>query len=217
MPARRRLAPGGVLAIGAAIAVSVASCGSPATSSPAAGSPAASSPAASSPAAYQIRTPPLAGGWKISASGPGGLTVADIAASPLQLLVFRKARHARAAFYTDPVTGIQVLFGGASGPLGNPADLIARLRADPGVVTTHRGVVVTWHEVAPGPHGGRAACGEISPSQSPGAPLPFCAWQTTTTFGLLTELDTTPVGLGMTVDGLASRMRRMRPDLETTA
>ena len=42
-------------------------------------------------------------------------------------------------------------------------------------------------------------------------------WQTTTTFGQLTQLITAP-GRGMlTADGLASLMRGMRPDLETTA
>jgi hypothetical protein len=209
MPHRRRLAPGGVLAIGAAIAVSAASCGSPAIHSP---------------AAYKIRTPSVAGGWKISASGPGGFTTADLQASRLQILVDGKARHAVAAFYddpatsTDPNTGIQVVFDGATGSLGNPAGLIARLRADPNLVTTLPGAIVTWHEVAPGPHGGRAACGDVTdPAVSALARVPFCAWQTTTTFGQLTLLPNALGPLTMTADALGDLMRRMRLDVETPA
>lgn len=195
---------GAVLAVGAAIAVPVVSSGSPAPSV--------------SAADYRIVTPPNAGGWRISTSGPDGLTLADLEASRMQRLVDGKAQHGVASFYTDPATGTTVIFDGASGPLGDPADLIARLRADPTQITTLPGAKVTWHEVDPGPHGGRAACGDVTdPSLSPLVRVPFCVWQTTTSFGQLTQLPNGPGPGNLTADALADLMRRMRPDLETAA
>jgi hypothetical protein len=205
---RRRwplLALGGAVAAAAAITVAIVPGGSPGTGSPA--------------AAYLIVAPPAAAGWKITEAGPGGATLSLLEASPLMQHFYGVAGRTAAGIYFDPASGASpdsaasVVFGGASGSLGDPAGLIARLRADPGQAVSRPGVVAGWHEVDPGPHGGRAACGDVT-YLSPPARVPFCTWQTPTSWGELSQLPATPVSGVLTTDGLASLMRRMRADLE---
>jgi hypothetical protein len=171
------------------------------------------------PTTYRIATPHVAGGLVLDASGASAFTAAELQGSSIQQLVGGKAQQAVSASYTDPATGTQVLFDGATGPLGDPARLMATLNAGPALITQLPGGSIVWTAVDPGAHGGRAACGAASSSLAPTIRIPICVWQTTTTVGELVQLPATGAALLpdpgiISGDALGGVMRRMRADLE---
>ncbi len=105
-----------------------------------------------------------------------------------------------------------------TGDLGDPKDLLTRLRANPPVAERSAVLTITtkWNALAEtdaGPHGGVAACGDvvISAGSLPTAHLTQCAWQTEHTYGEL-WVPLSKSGT-ITTDGLADSMRRLHADL----
>lgn len=166
------------------------------------------------PATYRIATPHSAGEWRIS-NGPSNLSPADLSDSEIQRMAGGLAKNAVTAFYTRTSPSTVVIFHGATGPLGDPAGLINRLHANPNLISEIPGASVTWREVAPGPHGGRAACGDVTSSGVLPVTIPFCVWQTTTSLGQFVQLPSPGIESGaLSPDDLGAVMRSLRGDLE---
>ena len=136
-----------------------------------------------------------------------------------------RAKDTVGALYQDEARALAVTTQWGTGDLGDPADLLSRMRAHPplaGQSNSFVQVKSAWKDLAAtdeGPHGGKAACGDASISLgSVGtlqSQLAFCAWQTEHTFVSLSAITspTKPLAPGE----LAKIMRRMRPDLEKPA
>jgi hypothetical protein len=114
-------------------------------------------------------------------------------------------------FTTYADGGTDLVFGGVNGKFRDPDKLVSRLRS----ASLLPGVSV-WKDIDPGPHGGKAACGENATDPT----ISFCAWQTSSTFGEIMAMpspetlrkDLSPKSVSVTE--LADSMRRMRLDLE---
>jgi hypothetical protein len=170
---------------------------------------------------YAITMPAQAGGLirngTASTLGPSTIGYRNI-----QQVVTGRPRTAVAALYQDPPRKLLLTVQAATGDFGDPADLPNRIRAHPpqaGQQPSLPKVNTSWTRLAatdPGPHGGRAVCGELSVSlsQLPPTKTTFtdCAWQTRHTFVYLSA----PVS-PLSVADLAEVMRRMRLDLEKPA
>lgn len=138
-----------------------------------------------------------------------------------------RARTTSAAIYQDDAKTLVVTTQWGTGDLGDPADLLSRLRAHPpqaggGSTSSVLQIKTAWKDLAAtdeGPHGGKAACGDVSISlgslSSPQSQLTYCAWQTEHTFVALSAIASPlrPVSPAQ----LGDIMRRMRPDLEKRA
>ncbi|WP_067477371.1 hypothetical protein [Actinomadura hibisca] len=110
------------------------------------------------------------------------------------------------AFYKDASGGTSltvpqgVMFVGGTGEMGDPDAFVRGFRE----AGQKAGSVVT--ETEPGPHGGKAACGQVSGS---GVTISQCAWATRSSFGVV--VPTTP---GTSTGTAAELMRTFRGEVE---
>jgi hypothetical protein len=135
---------------------------------------------------YTITTPVKAGGLPRTGT-PSNLDPSTAGYKNLQQIVNGRAKTAVSALYQDRATNLLVTMQAATGDLGDPADLLARLRAHPPQAgqSSILKINTSWKSLAaadPGPHGGKAACGEVSIGLSSLSALQTgfteCAWQT---------------------------------------
>jgi hypothetical protein len=176
---------------------------------------------------YRIVTPAQAAGLKIGNTGASPVDTTTPQYRNLQKLLVNRAQTAVNVVYED-TSGSLYSVRLASGDLGDPVDLLARLRANPPVAgQSSLGSIVTittrWSslaETAAGPHGGTAACGDVAISTSlstlPTTSLTQCAWQTEHTYGEV-SVPLNKTGRPVTTGSLADIMRRLRTDLEQPA
>ncbi|HEU5156452.1 MAG TPA: hypothetical protein VFU43_05605 [Streptosporangiaceae bacterium] len=172
---------------------------------------------------YRIVTPAQAGGLKLGSSGPSPVDTASANYQNLQKVLRNRAQTAVNVVYED-TAGTLYSLKLASGDLGDPTDLLTRLRANPPVAERSAVLTITtrWNALAEtnaGPHGGVAACGDVvistGLSSLPTGHLTQCAWQTEHTYGEVAV--PLPKSGPVTTDGLANSMRRLRADLEKPA
>jgi hypothetical protein len=163
---------------------------------------------------YDVATPRVAGGLVIEGEGGSEMDSEALNRTEAQVIVGRRATRGVSANYAG--ANVRVTFTGVAGTdLGDPADLVTRLNANPPQVLQRFPGRVSWAEVDPGPHGGKAACGTVT-AELAGRPVTVvtCAWQTRQTFGQLTEVPPTGGNQTLSANAMAELMRRMRADLE---
>jgi hypothetical protein len=169
---------------------------------------------------YTITTPAQAGGLtRLGAAST--VRPSTVGYENIQQVVNGRARTPVTALYQEPSRRLLLTLQATTGDLGDPAGLLNRLRAHPPQVGQSKVEEInsSWKRLAatdPGPHGGRAVCGELSVSAPRSVPaestITVCAWQTHHTFGYLFA-PASP----LSVADLAEVMRQMRPDLEKPA
>lgn len=171
--------------------------------------------------AYRIVTPSQAGGLQRNGN-PDTLPPSSAGYRNLQKILGAAPANTVSALYRSP-DGLLFTVQAATGDFGDPGGLLGRMRASPpqggGSILT---ITTRWEQLGatdPGPHGGRAACGQVlfgadaRPSLLSSVHLTVCAWQTRHTVAMLTAT----IPQTMTPPRLADIMRRMRPDLERPA
>jgi hypothetical protein len=174
----------------------------------------------SSETTYTLSAPDQAGGLSMTYGKPAQVFLPAHAGNDLQKILGRRALDSTVALYRSQdgrVFGLDM----ASGDLADPKHLVSRLRTNPpasGNSNLHLSTT-RWTSLAetdPGPHGGKAACGDVAvESHTPPERALICSWQTRHTYGNLVVYAVTQQGQQpMTVDQLADVMRRMRTDLE---
>jgi hypothetical protein len=171
---------------------------------------------------YTIVTPAQAGGLPRDGTA-STLDPSTPGYKNIQQVVNGRAKTTVSALYQNRSTNLLITMQAGTGELGDPSDLLERLRAHPPQASQSLLKISTsWKSLtatAPGPHGGKAACGEVSIKLSQLSTLQTtfteCAWQTGHTFVYLSAISspTSPVS----PEELAGIMRRMRPDLEKPA
>jgi hypothetical protein len=173
---------------------------------------------------YRIVTPAQAAGLKMGDTGATPMDISTPQYRNLQKVLANRARNPVTVLYQDTAGSLYGLTL-ATGDLGDPKDLLTRVRANPPVAGESSVLTITtrWSSLAEteaGPHGGKATCGDVAistgASSLPTAHLIQCSWQTEHTFGEL-GLPLNKTGKPVTADGLADVMRRLRADLEKPA
>ncbi|WP_067794127.1 hypothetical protein [Actinomadura formosensis] len=109
------------------------------------------------------------------------------------------AEHGTAVYAEGPVRGINVLFMGGTGAVGDPADFLQK--AQP---TTF----IAGQDAAPGGRGGKAVCGTFAVLAETHT---YCAWATADSYGIVASNRPT---LNPQFSLMADVMHRIRRDVE---